>query len=570
MKHFYVYCVHEILPDGTEIPVYIGKGHDDTESGYSRMAHYLEPGMPRATHVVRIALAGKKWSVKKLADADDEIHAYALERKFVAEFGRRNLVNCTNGGCSGWTLSAESRRKMSLSRTGKKLGPVSDEHRARLVEAARRRAADPVWRAAHSARLTGRTLTTAQIAAVKAALTGKPNANRATKKVQREALIAKQRAVLLPFEGSGLPITTIFEKVKKELGLSHISALYRAAARTGVSLRTLADLSALSEEEKRLRRLEVYKRSYEKHKDVRRKKALYRAAKQRRKNKSSDLLDRTHLRPTICHQRTIREQTAAEDIAKYTPVFGELSALRADTFDLTCEAFNEEHRAFIRRYEWLGSAGVGIKWCFVARLRGELGGVVLLSEPYHPAPREALIARGACAAWTPKNLGSRLVMYACRWMTRNTDKRSFIAYADEEAGEVGQIYQACNFKFLGWKSAVYGVKPNGKRVSLQTFKRTSRMVPWLAAQGVVLPETCFTPKGFLRWSAIPDAIKKKMRQQVAQEQAALPKVGIRRGKYMLLLGAGPAETRRLNKEFTGKVEAYPKRTPIVSDPVFTL
>ena len=559
MKHFYVYCLYETLSDGTELPLYVGKGHDDTESGYSRMAHYLEPGAPRATRAVKEAIADKTWTVKKLADADDEIHAYALERKFVAEFGRRFLVNRTDGGSAGWTLSDESRLKMSITRTGKKLGPVTDEHRAHLIAGARRRAADPAWRAAHSARMTGRVPTAAQIAAVKAALTGKPHANRATKKVQSAALAAKHRAVLLPYEGSGIPLATIFEKVKTELGLSHISALYRAADRAGVSLRTLADLSALTAEEKRQRRLDVYKRGYEKHKAERQTKAITRAAGHRQKVKAARSALVSPPVNATCHQRTIRDNTKTEDLLRLEPLLGDLSALKASQFVLAQEPYAQCHRDFIKRYEWLGNPGISIKWCFTARFNSELGGVVLLSEPYHPSELEALIARGACAGWTPKNLGSRMVMFACRWMAENTQKRKFVAYADEEAGEVGQIYQACNFRFLGWKNVKYGVKADGGRISFQTFKRTSRMMPWLKSRGIELPASCFTAKGFLHWSAIPQETKSAMYAYIAAQKAEISTVAIRRGKYVMVQGATPAETRRLNSGFTAPTFPYPKR-----------
>ena len=557
MKHFYVYCVYELLEDGTELPVYIGKGHDDSDSGYSRLSHYREEGLPRATRTVQEALSGKKCLVKKLADADDEIHAYALERRFVAEYGRRFLVNCTDGGCAGWTLSAESRKKMSDARRGKKLGPASEEHRLKLSAAARRRAADPVWRAAHSARLQGRRPAAAAVASAKLALTGKPHPNRAAKKAATDKLIAQQRAVLEPFAGQNKSVAYIFGQVKDTLKLEHVSALYRAIARTGLNLKTASDLSGLSAAEKRQRRLETYKKSYLRHRSERILKATVRAKIS--KTAKPKLQVRTAIAATVCHQRTIRDQTKSEDIARLTPSLGDLTALKASDFDLTVEPYSSCHRDFIKRYEWLGTTGSSIKWCFTARYRGELAGVVLLSEPYYPSKTDALIARGACAGWTPKNLGSRLVMHACSQMPKITEKRCFVAYADEEAGEVGQIYQACNFKFLGWKVAHYGMKPDGSRVSLQTFKRTSRMLPWLTSKGIALTPDCFTTNGYLRWSAIPEEVKKLMREHIEHQKQDVQKVKLRRGKYILLRGIGPAETRKLNADFKQLVFPYPKR-----------
>jgi hypothetical protein len=263
--------------------------------------------------------------------------------------------------------------------------------------------------------------------------------------------------------------------------------------------------------------------------------------------------------PGKCHQRVIRENTREEDIAKLTPVLGDLSALKASMFDLAYERYTKEHRGFIRRYEWLGNPGVSIKWCFTARYKGELGGVVLLSEPYNPSATQALIARGACAGWTPKNVGSMLVMFACRQMAANTVKRSFVAYADEEANEVGQIYQACNFKFLGWKEASYLENENGERKSAQTFKRTSRMVPWLKKQGITLAPECFTAKGYLHWSAIPADIKASMRAHIASEKAKCTTKTRPRGKYLLLLGPNKQITKQMNEAFKDETFPYPRR-----------
>ena len=64
---------------------------------------------------------------------------------------------------------------------------------------------------------------------------------------------------------------------------------------------------------------------------------------------------------------------------------------------------------------------------------------------------ERLISRGACISWSPKNLGSAFLMWCLRWMVKNTDYRIFTAYSDPTARELGTIYQACNFYYLGQK-----------------------------------------------------------------------------------------------------------------------
>ncbi len=66
---------------------------------------------------------------------------------------------------------------------------------------------------------------------------------------------------------------------------------------------------------------------------------------------------------------------------------------------------------------------------------------------------ERLISRGACISWSPKEIvASSLIMWLINWMGKNTTYRLFIAYSDPTALELGTVYQACNFYYLG-KSA---------------------------------------------------------------------------------------------------------------------
>jgi hypothetical protein len=63
-----------------------------------------------------------------------------------------------------------------------------------------------------------------------------------------------------------------------------------------------------------------------------------------------------------------------------------------------------------------------------------------------------LVSRGASISWAPKNLGSWIVSRACKWMVQNTDFRMFEAYSDPLAKELGTIYQALNWTYLGQTS----------------------------------------------------------------------------------------------------------------------
>jgi len=75
----------------------------------------------------------------------------------------------------------------------------------------------------------------------------------------------------------------------------------------------------------------------------------------------------------------------------------------------------------------------------------------------------AYLARGANVHWAPKGANSRLVSWACRLLAREIDAKVVIAYSDTDAGEIGTIYQACNWVYIGRGSATrQWVAPNGR------------------------------------------------------------------------------------------------------------
>jgi hypothetical protein len=264
----------------------------------------------------------------------------------------------------------------------------------------------------------------------------------------------------------------------------------------------------------------------------------------------------------VCYQKRRRDETELDDRAAGLPF-----NLRANQFSLACEPFGLEHARFIRRYEWLGQVGFGVRWCFTARYDGRLAGVVLMSEPtaYSAFGKdaEALVQRGACASWAPKNLNSRLVMFACRWMVNNTKKRLFVAYADHSAGEIGTIYQACNFDYLGSRFGVrYGYAlPSGKIVGARYFTRTSAMKRWAKQLGIQWRAEWCKPNGFQDVSAYPEDVRRQLDEKAKSEMAKCTKVSMSaKSKYCLLLGKDRREQKKLNALKTWTPLPYPKRS----------
>lgn len=112
---------------------------------------------------------------------------------------------------------------------------------------------------------------------------------------------------------------------------------------------------------------------------------------------------------------------------------------------------------FIERYEWLGTMPAIAMHCFGIFFDGRCGGVVVYGTEYAEnlgvwdrygfGGRLLLLARGACAHWTPVGTASRLIRRSMRFLP--TVYEVITATVDQQAGEYGTIYQACGFHYVG-------------------------------------------------------------------------------------------------------------------------
>ncbi len=143
-------------------------------------------------------------------------------------------------------------------------------------------------------------------------------------------------------------------------------------------------------------------------------------------------------------------------------------------------------KAIILDYEWLGNMGTtefayGIFWedslagtvCF-----GRTGGTRVYSSVCGPQYTQHAITlcRGACVHWAHPHAASKLISSACRAMVEH-GYNIFIAYSDPDAGEIGTVYQACNWIYCGMTSATEkfetpsGEVKDGRLVSAYTRDR---------------------------------------------------------------------------------------------------
>lgn len=280
-----------------------------------------------------------------------------------------------------------------------------------------------------------------------------------------------------------------------------------------------------------------------------------------------------------CYQYQKRLDTYEEDKELLYFLYGlteeDILNLRVKDFEfslITTE--NEKKRAteFIKRYEWLGTVGSYPTHWFQATYKGELGGVIIMGMPNsfskllgeHTKEIERLIARGASASWTPKNLGSSFLMWCIKWMVNNTQYRLFTAYSDPQAKELGSIYQALKFFYLGQNSGaqVRCVNPynTSKIISDRAFRARSFYKRYAKDLGIKWQKNWCNEQSML-WENIPDEIEAKLRAYSKKMYDEAAKISFpSKGKYAFVLGRDKRETKKLRKDFLSlnKIYDYPK------------
>jgi hypothetical protein len=180
------------------------------------------------------------------------------------------------------------------------------------------------------------------------------------------------------------------------------------------------------------------------------------------------------------HQRKVRDAEAKKD---GRPVEKNLDGAVVRQISVA------EATPFILRYEWLGTMPEVPRFCVgLFTVTNGLTSVVVFgngggSKSAHLCGAEhaheaICLERGANAGWAPKNAGSFIISRACKLAYQAKGWQIFYAYADREAGEVGQIYQACNWHFIGVTGRGGGntsrsewLEPDGTVISSRTMRR---------------------------------------------------------------------------------------------------
>ena len=256
-----------------------------------------------------------------------------------------------------------------------------------------------------------------------------------------------------------------------------------------------------------------------------------------------------------CFQYEMRRQYLEEDLQMAGMTYEESQSLTIDDFvfeNVTTEEKKKQCTGFIKRHEWLGTIPQYTTHWFTARYGGVLAGVTLMSVPNafskllgdDTDKLERLISRGACISWSPKCLASAFLMWCIKWMVNNTEYRLFTAYSDPDAKELGTIYQACNFYYLGQRSGAeqrYINPYTGKVVSDRFFRQKSAYKRYCRELGI-------------QWTGkITEQLREYAKQKMRNSEVVdYPK----KHKYAYILGRDKRETKYLRKQFLGRNKTY--------------
>lgn len=276
-----------------------------------------------------------------------------------------------------------------------------------------------------------------------------------------------------------------------------------------------------------------------------------------------------------CFQYEMRLATLEEDKKKLGWDDKFIENINLSEFEFKNVSSKEEKREcikFIERYEWLGTSGSYPTHWFTASYRGILGGVVIMGMPNafskllgnNTKDIERLISRGASASWCPKNLGTKFVMWCIKWMVQNTPYRLFTCYSDPQAKEMGTIYQALNFYYLGQKSGttVRCINPYNPNtiVTDRAFRARSFYKRYAKDLGIEWQKNWNTSQSIL-WDNIPNEIEEKLRRYSKEMYEKAEKINFpNKHKYAFVLGKTKRETKQLRKLFEerNKIFPYPK------------
>ena len=208
------------------------------------------------------------------------------------------------------------------------------------------------------------------------------------------------------------------------------------------------------------------------------------------------------------HQRIIREEKSKTDPVPDINLSSKNAVVRSIS--------HSESKKIILEYEWLKCMPTISKYSFGLFFGDHCAGVVVYGTEYSEnlghwdkfgfTGKMLLLARGACVHWAPDYSGSFLIRQSMKLLPPQYEV--ITCTVDELAGEIGTIYQACGFTYVGSMrdnnpnikskgSSRFGVLINGKlygsraiRSKIGSQKKEDILKKWPDAQFVKQKSKC--------------------------------------------------------------------------------
>lgn len=245
-----------------------------------------------------------------------------------------------------------------------------------------------------------------------------------------------------------------------------------------------------------------------------------------------------------CYQSVMRERYSVSD---RDGLFGDWwSDLPKNPESASVEsARREEIEPLIRRYEWLGNLPDNCSLYAKLTFEGNIAGAVAFSRSgfggrfsllHRPAWK---LTRGVTLHWAPPWASSFLISRSLRLLF---DSPVFVVgFSDWEAGEVGTVYQASGWTYLGASRSREWVSPEGERRDASFHKIR------------VVSGSQHTKSGRVATAAQYQA----ERDEMLASGWTLPQR--MRGKYATVAGQRGREHRELEEVLAAHAKPYPTR-----------
>jgi len=203
----------------------------------------------------------------------------------------------------------------------------------------------------------------------------------------------------------------------------------------------------------------------------------------------------TEAMPPVAWQRLVRERRRAED--SDADLFGRWwESIDLDIARTTIrEVDYATAKSVIVNYEWLGNMPAGVLHCYGLYFDGHCGGVVVYAnetaenlgvyDAYGYSGKIIRVARGACVHWAHPHSATRLIRGSMRMLPAKYEVVT--ASVDRRAGEIGTIYQACGFHYVGvmsYRTPHRGAILNGRKLSSRTFTQYRQKLQVSAQESV--------------------------------------------------------------------------------------